>query len=62
MTNKDSKLPIFTGRTITGKTTYPPASGGDSTGVNDNAGKKVGLSDSSDMTKFEGTMFSNSFR
>ena len=56
-TNKDSKLPIFTGRTITGKTTYPPASGGDSTGVNDNAGKKVGLSDSSDMTKFEGGMF-----
>ena len=43
-----SELPIFTGRTITGKTTYPPASGGNSTGVNDNAGKKVGISSTLD--------------
>ena len=49
-----SELPIFTGRTITGKTTFPPASGGDSTGLNDNAGKKVGISSTLDPTKFEG--------
>ena len=50
-----SELPIFTGRTITGKTTYPPASGGNSTGVNDNAGKKVGISSTLDPKRFEGT-------
>ena len=56
-TNTDTELAVFTGRTVTGKTTYPTASGGDSTGVNDNAGKKVGLSSTSDMTKHEGGMF-----
>ena len=49
-----SELPIFTGRTITGKTTYPPASGGDATGLNNNAGKKVGISSTLDPKRFEG--------
>ena len=56
-TNTKSQLPIFTGRTVTGKTTYPTASGGDATGVNNNANNKVGLSSTSDMTRFEGGMF-----
>lgn len=49
-----SELAIFTGRTITGKTTFPPASGGDSTGLNANAGKKVGISSTLDPKRFEG--------